>query len=142
MEFDAEIVCECGCRFKCPRCGVTPQLRLVSSGLLDRCGQTEEASLVDEAELCDHRFAQRGEPKDDRAHWICVEDAAKLIGISRKSLAILGPQLAAHVRRRRNGHSFVWYKPDLEAIAQIREECGHGFDGALRTYAALIERRL
>lgn len=142
MEIDAEIVCECGCRFKCPRCDTIPQLRLVTSGLLDRRGQSREASLIDEGHLYSHRFATRGEAKNDAELWVDVDEAAAIIGISRKSLAILGAQLAAHVRRERRGHSFAWYKPDLLDIAQIREEAGLGFDGALRLYAALIERRL
>lgn len=144
---DAELVCECGIRFRCPRCQATPQLRLVTSSLVDAREGQRDVSLVDDTHAAQtipgsHRFAGRVEPSDDPEQWVALDRAAEILGLSTKSLTIMGAGVAQHVRRQRNGRSFEWFKPDLEAIATIRQQAELGFDAALRTYAALVEGRL
>ena len=144
---DAELVCECGVRFRCPRCDRAPQLRLVASGLLDRRGRQSPAELQGENRPSgpppeSHRFATRDEPDEATEAWLAPASAAELLGLSPKSFALVGGQLAEHVRRKRIGRAFHYYRPDVLEICEVREQCKLSLDGTLRTYAALVERRL
>ena len=140
---EGELVCECGCRFRCPRCSQVPHIRIVDLQLLAEIAEHGmEPGTIMPLERGPMPYAQRAEPAQDPHHWVTTEEAASLIGLSAKSISVMSVDVALHVRRRRHGHRYLWYRPDLLDLAKIREQCALSLDAALRTYGALIEGRV